>query len=96
MDIQPIEDRVVIKVADSEERSSGGIILPDNAKEKPQKGTVVAVGNGKLLENGKRTPMSVKVGDQVLFGKYSGNDVKVDGVEHKIMRENEILGKLVN
>ena len=96
MGIQPIDDRVVIKIATSEERSSGGIILPDNAKEKPQKGTIIAVGGGKLLENGKRTTMAVKVGDVVLFGKYSGNDVKIDGSAHKIMRENEILGKFVS
>lgn len=96
MGIQPIDDRVVIKIASSEERSAGGIILPDNAKEKPQKGTIVAIGNGKLLENGKRTTMSVKIGDVVLFGKYTGNDVKIDGAEHKIMRENEILGKIVS
>ena len=94
MAIRPIDDRVVIKIAESEERSAGGIILPGAAKEKPQKGTVIAVGNGKLLSSGKRTEMSLKEGDTVLFGKYSGNDVKIDGAEHKIMRENEILGKL--
>lgn len=94
MAIRPIDDRVVIKVAEAEERSAGGIILPDNAKQKPQQGTVVAVGAGKLLNNGKRTGMALNVGDLVLFAKYAGNDIKVDGTEHKIMRENEILGKI--
>jgi chaperonin GroES len=94
MAIRPIDDRVVIRIADSETKSAGGIYLPDTAKEKPQKGTVVAVGNGRLLPDGVRSGMSLKTGDVVLYGKYSGNDVKIDGVEHKIMRESEILGKL--
>lgn len=92
MAIKPIDDRVVIKVAEFEEKSAGGIYLPDTAKEKPQRGTIVAVGPGRLLPNGDRAEMAVKAGDVVLYGKYSGNDVKIDGEDHKIMRENEILG----
>lgn len=91
--IKPLDDRVVIEVLDAEERTAGGIVLPDAAKEKPQKGKVVAMGPGKLLENGERAPFSIKAKDVVLFGKYSGQDITVDGKEYKIMRENEILAR---
>jgi chaperonin GroES len=94
MALKPLDDRVVIKVADSETKTAGGIVLPDNAQEKQQKGEVVSVGPGKMLDSGERAPLSVKVGDHVLFGKYSGTDVKVKGDEFKIMRETDILAKL--
>ena len=92
--IRPLDDRVVIKVLDAEEVSSGGIVLPDSAKEKPQRGKIVAVGNGRLLDDGKRLKTEVKKGDFVLYGKYAGSDVKVDGQDFKILSENEILAKL--
>ncbi len=92
--LQPLDDRVVVKRLDAEEKTSGGIILPDAAKEKPQRGQIVAVGPGKQLDSGKRATPDVVVGDTVLFGKYSGTEVKVDGVELLIMRENDILAKL--
>jgi chaperonin GroES len=92
--VNPLDDRVVIEVMEAEERTAGGIVLPDAAKEKPQKGKVVAVGPGKMLENGKRAAFSVKVKDLVLFGKYAGQDIKVEGKEFKIMRENELLARL--
>ena len=92
--IRPLDDRVVVKQLDAEEMTPGGIVLPDTAKEKPQKGEIVAVGPGRLLESGDRGGMSVKVGDHVFFGKYSGTDVKVAGNELKIMRESDILGIL--
>ncbi len=92
--LQPLDDRVVVKRLEAEEKTSGGIILPDNAKEKPQRGEVVAVGPGKLLDSGSRATPDVCAGDIVLFGKYSGTEVKVDGVELLIMRENDILAKL--
>lgn len=92
--IRPVDDRVVIQVIESEEKTAGGIVLPDTAKEKPQQGRVTAVGQGKLLENGKRAPLSVKKGDRVLFGKYSGTDVTIRGEEFKILRENELLAKI--
>ena len=92
--LQPLDDRVVVKRLEAEEKTSGGIILPDNAKEKPQRGEVVAVGPGKLLDSGNRATPDVAAGDMVLFGKYSGTEVKVDGVELLIMRENDILAKL--
>lgn len=92
MKLKPLHDRVVIERLDEQEsKSTGGIIIPDTAKEKPQKGKVVAVGDGAFSESGQRNKLDVKVGDQVLFGKYSGNDVKIDGTEYLIMRENEIL-----
>jgi len=94
MKLKPLEDRVVIRPAESEETTVGGIVLPDNAKEKQQKGEVVAAGPGKLLDSGSRAELSVKVGDTVLFGKYAGNDVKVNGEELKIMRESDILAKV--
>jgi chaperonin GroES len=92
--LKPLDDRVVVKPAESEEKTAGGIVLPDNAKEKQQRGKVIAVGPGKLLDNGSRATLSVKVGDDVLFGKYSGNDVKIDGDEVKIMRESDLLAKV--
>ena len=92
--IRPLDDRVVIKVLDAEEVSAGGIVLPDTAKEKPQRGKVTAVGEGKMLDDGKRTKPEVRKGDLVLYGKYAGSDVKVDGKDYKILRENEILAKL--
>jgi chaperonin GroES len=92
MKLKPLHDRVVIeRLEESEQKSSGGIIIPDTAKEKPQRGKVVAVGDGAFNDNGDRNKLDVKVGDEVLFGKYSGSDVKVDGTEYLIMRENEIL-----
>ncbi|MER3416368.1 MAG: co-chaperone GroES [Gemmataceae bacterium] len=95
MKIRPLDDRVVIEPLEAEEKTAGGIVLPDTAREKPQRGRVVAVGPGKLLEDGTRAPMSVAKGDEVIFGKYSGSEVKVDGVEYKIMRETDILAKIV-
>jgi chaperonin GroES len=93
--IQPLEDRVVIQQIEAEEKTSGGIVLPDTAKEKPQRGKVVAKGPGKLLDSGERAPIGVVEGDEVLFGKYSGTDVKIDGEEYKILRETDILAKIV-
>ena len=92
MKFRPLHDRVLIKVLDSEEKTSGGIIIPDTAKEKPQEGEVVAVGPGAISEAGKLTPMDVKVGDIVLFGKWSGTEVKIDGKEYSIMKESDIMG----
>ena len=90
--IRPLHDRVIIKRIEEGEQIRGGIIIPDSAKEKPQEGEVIAAGNGKVLDNGTRVPLEVKQGDRVLFGKYSGSDVKLDGEEYLIMREDEILG----
>jgi chaperonin GroES len=92
MNIRPLHDRVVIKRLDATESKQGSIIIPDSAKEKPQQGEVVAVGSGKLDEKGARVPMDVKPGDRILFGKYSGSEIKVDGQEYVIFREDEILG----
>ena len=92
MKFRPLHDRVLIKVLDSEEKTSGGIIIPDTAKEKPQEGEVVAVGPGAINDVGKLTPMDVKVGDIVLFGKWSGTEVKIDGKEYSIMKESDIMG----
>ncbi|HXN32789.1 MAG TPA: co-chaperone GroES [Polyangiaceae bacterium] len=94
MKIRPLADRVVIKRLESEEKTKGGIIIPDSAKEKPIEGKVVAVGNGKLQKNGKLRAPAVKAGDRVLIGKYSGTEVKLDGVEHVILSEDEILAVL--
>jgi chaperonin GroES len=91
MKLRPLHDRVIVKRIEEEEKTSGGIIIPDTAKEKPQEGRVIAVGKGKILDNGKVMPLTVKQGDRILFGKYSGTDIKVDGVEHLIMREDDIL-----
>ena len=92
MKIRPLQDRLVVKRLAEEEKSRGGIIIPDSAKEKPVEGEVVAVGNGKVSEEGKLRPLDVKRGDRVLFGKYSGTEIKLDGEEYLILREDEILG----
>ena len=94
MKIRPLYDRIVVKRIEEQETVRGGIIIPDSAKEKPQEGEVVAVGNGKRLEDGKLLPLDVQVGDRILFGKYSGSDIKLDGEEYLIMREDEVLGIL--
>lgn len=94
MKIRPLQDRVIVKRVAEEEKTKGGILIPDTAKEKPMEGKVVAVGNGKVLENGTTVKPSVKAGDRVLFGKYSGTEVKIDGDEHLILREDDILGVL--
>ena len=94
MAIRPIDDRVVLEILDAEEKTAGGIVLPDTAKEKPQRGRVTAVGNGKLLDSGKRAVPDVKIGDVVIFGKYSGSDVRIGDDEFKIVRESEILAKV--
>jgi len=90
--IRPLQDRVILKRIEEEEKSKGGIIIPDTAKEKPQEGKVVAVGKGKIADDGKIIPLDVKVNDLVLFGKYSGSEINIDGTEHLIMREEDILG----
>lgn len=92
MKIRPLQDRVILKRIEEEEKSKGGIIIPDTAKEKPQEGKVVAVGKGKIADDGKIIPLDVKVNDLVLFGKYSGSEINIDGTEHLIMREEDILG----
>ncbi|MCR9245447.1 MAG: co-chaperone GroES [bacterium] len=92
--LRPLDDRVVLQVLDAEETTAGGIVLPDSAKEKPQRGKVTAVGAGKLGKDGNRLALDVKKGDVVLFGKYAGSDVAVDGKDYKILRENEILAKV--
>ena len=92
MKIRPLQDRVIVKRLEEEEKTKGGIIIPDTAKEKPQEGKVIAVGKGKLTEDGKLIPLDVKAGDRILFGKYSGTEVKIEGEEHLIMREEDILG----
>jgi chaperonin GroES len=95
MKFRPLHDRVVLERIDAEEKTAGGIIIPDTAKEKPQQGKVVAVGPGGRDENGKLIPIDVKVGDRVLFGKWSGTEVKIDGVEYLIMKESDIMGVLI-
>lgn len=94
--IRPLDDRVVVEPIEAEETTAGGIVLPDAAKEKPQRGTVRAVGPGRLLENGNRGELSVVVGDEVIYGKYGGSDIEVDGDEVKILRESDILAKVIN
>jgi len=91
MALRPLNDRVLIRRIEEDEKTSGGIIIPDTAKEKPQKGEVVAVGKGRVLDDGQRREMSVKAGDKILFSKYAGNEVKIDGEELTIMREDEVL-----
>jgi chaperonin GroES len=93
--LRPLDDRVVVEPQEAEERTSGGIVLPDTAKEKPQRGTIVAVGPGKLLDSGERGKLSVGVGDVVIYGKYSGTDIEVSGKDVKILREGDILAKVV-
>jgi chaperonin GroES len=92
--LSPLDDRVVIEVLEAEERTAGGIVLPDTAKEKPQRGKVTAVGPGRLLKNGTRATLNLRAGDEVLFGKYAGTEVTVNDVEFKILRESEILAKV--
>jgi chaperonin GroES len=95
MKIRPLYDRIVVKrIEESAEKTAGGLFIPDSAKEKPQEGEVVAVGQGKRTEDGKLIPLDVKAGDRILFGKYSGSDIKIDGEEYLIMREDEVLGVL--
>ena len=91
MKIRPLHDRVLVKRVESQENTKGGIIIPDTAKEKPIEGKVVAVGNGKVLEDGKVRPLEVKKGDRILFGKYSGTEIKIEGEEHLILREDDVL-----
>jgi chaperonin GroES len=91
MNVRPLHDRLVVRRIEEKETVKGGIIIPDTAKEKPQEGEVIAVGNGKVLENGTKVAMDVKVGDKILFGKYSGTDIKIDGTEYLILREDEVL-----
>jgi chaperonin GroES len=92
MNIRPLQDRILVKRVNEEEKSKGGIIIPDTAKEKPQQGKVIAVGKGKVLEDGTQRPLDVKAGDTILFGKYAGTEVKIDGEEHLILREEDVLG----
>ncbi|PYM30403.1 MAG: co-chaperone GroES [Candidatus Rokuibacteriota bacterium] len=94
MKVRPLHDRLLVKREDESEEKIGGIIIPDTAKEKPQRGKVVAVGNGKVTEEGKRVPLDVKSGDRILFGKYSGNEVKIDGDDYLILREEDVLAIL--
>ena len=94
MKIRPLQDRVIVQRVQEEEKTKGGIIIPDTAKEKPQEGKVVAVGKGKVNDDGKLMPLDVKAGDRILFGKYSGTEVKIDGEDYLIMREDDILGVL--
>ena len=96
MDIRPLHDRIVVKRLEEKESMQGGLYIPDSAKEKPQEGQVMAAGNGKKTEEGKVLPLDVKVGDRILFGKYSGSDIKLEGEEYLIMREDEVLAVLDN
>ena len=95
MTLKPLDDRVVVEPVAAEEKTAGGIVLPDTAKEKPQRGKVVSVGPGKLLDSGSRGALAVAVGDEVIFGKYSGSDIEIDGQEVKILRESDILAKVL-
>jgi chaperonin GroES len=92
MNLRPLQDRIIVKRLEEETKTAGGIFIPETAKEKPQKGEVIAVGNGKKTEDGKIIPIDVKAGDKVLFGKYAGTEIKIDGQEYLIMREDDILG----
>ena len=92
MKVRPLQDRILVKRLEEEEKTKGGIIIPDTAKEKPVEGEVIAVGNGKVTEKGDIRPLAVKKGDRILFGKYSGTEIKIEGVEHLILREDEVLG----
>ena len=94
VNIRPLDDRVVIQPMEAELTTAGGIVLPDSAKEKPHRGKVVAVGPGKLLDSGVRATLSIAVGDEVIFGKYGGSEIEVDGVDYKILRESDVLAKL--
>jgi chaperonin GroES len=95
LSVRPLDDRLVVEALEAEETTSGGILLPDTAKQKPQRGRVLAVGPGKARDDGQRTAVSVSVGDEVLFGRYAGNDVEINGRELKIMRESDVLAKVV-
>ncbi len=94
MKIRPLQDRIIVQRVKEDEKTKGGIIIPDSAKEKPIEGKVIAVGNGKVLEDGSTRPVDVKKGDRILFGKYAGTEVKLDGEEHLILREDDVLGVL--
>ena len=96
MKVKPLQDRIIVKRLEEEEKTKGGIIIPDAAKEKPQEGKVIAVGDGKTLDNGTKLKLSVKAGDKILFGKYSGTEIKIDGEEHLILREDDVLGIIVD
>jgi chaperonin GroES len=93
--LRPLDDRVVVEPLEAEEVTAGGIVLPDSAKERPQRGTVIAVGAGKLLDSGKRGELSVSIGDEVIYGKYAGTDIEVDGNDVKILRESDVLAKVI-
>ncbi len=95
LNLRPLDDRVVVKPQDAESTTAGGIVLPDSAQEKPQRGKIVAVGPGKLMDSGVRGELSVAVGDTVIFGKYGGSNIEIDGVEMKILRESDILAKVL-
>jgi chaperonin GroES len=92
MKVRPLQDRILVRRVAEEEKSKGGIIIPDSAKEKPAEGEIIAVGNGKANDKGEIRPLAVKKGDRILFGKYTGNEIKIDGVDHLILREDDILG----
>jgi chaperonin GroES len=94
MKVRPLQDRILVRRVAEEEKTKGGIIIPDAAKEKPAEGEVIAVGSGKVDDKGKVRPLAVKKGDRILFGKYSGNEIKIDGVDHLILREDDVLGVL--
>ena len=94
--VRPLDDRVIVETMEAEEKTAGGIVLPDSAQEKPQRGKVVAVGPGRLLDNGERGQLSVAVGDEVIYGKYGGMDIEVNGEEVKIVRESDILAKVIS
>ena len=95
INLKPLDDRIVVEPLEAEEVTAGGIVLPDSAKEKPQRGTVIAVGPGRLLDSGERGALSVAVGDEVIYGKYAGSDIEVDGREVKILREGDVLAKVI-
>jgi chaperonin GroES len=95
INLKPLDDRVVVEPVEAEEMTAGGIVLPDTAKEKPQRGTVLAIGPGRLLDSGDRGELSVAVGDEVIYGKYAGSDIEIDGRDVKILRETDILAKVV-
>ena len=92
--VRPLSDRILVKRSEDEQTSPGGIVIPDTAKEKPIKGEVIAIGSGKLLDNGESRPLAVKVGDQVLFGKYAGSEIKIDGTEYLVLREDDVIAVL--
>lgn len=95
INLKPLDERIVVEPVEAEERTAGGIVLPDTAKEKPQRGKVLAVGPGKLLDSGERAAVSVAVGDEVIYGKYAGSDIEIDGRDVKILRESDVLAKVV-